>query len=127
MKRYLLTIVVLWATQLAVWAQPDLAGKWDGGDWGAVEIWGDAASYQGSYTATFNQQQGSLTFSIVGRYDGVFKGAFRESGATAGHPLRQGNISLILSSDGNTAAVEWESTDSDTLRSPSGKSTWRRK
>ena len=126
-RQVILSLLLLSIVQLSAVAQDNLAGDWDGGNWGAVKLSGAGDNdYLGSYSNTYNGQPGLLEFYRKGIYSNSFTGIWKESSATEGHPVRQGTITMTVLSDGSLD-LTWQATDSDPSRAPKGTGHWIRK
>lgn len=100
----------------------DLSGRWDGGEWGEVQLERiGPVSYAGTYAATFKKDIGRVTFSqVAGKYEGKWwEGA-----------VRIGTLSLEGSSDGRTLSGTWTTSSASSIKPGEPKSAqlrWTRK
>jgi hypothetical protein len=83
----------------------DIAGHWqEEPEWGNVHLVARGDGYEGTYSATFNKQPGSITLTRVG--PSTFRGVWSESDRQF-----HGVFTLEAAKDGQTLHVAWESRD----------------
>ena len=105
--------------------EKDLTGVWDGGadgkqDWGDVWLKKIRDEYVGTYTATFNDKLGNMSFKRVG--ERKYEGLWWESDLK-----RHGTCELEVSKDGGTVTMTWRALDDRPGADKGGKNTWKKK
>jgi WD40 repeat protein len=102
-------------------AQPRLSGPWDGGadDWGDVTLAQAAHGYEGSYSATYNGEPGTVQLTKAEAQTWI--GTWCES-----DEKRHGALHLEVAPDGQRITVDWQALDGNADRPRKGQSTWTR-
>src|SRR5262249_42395712 len=96
----------------------DLAGDWhEDVEWGDVHLLPKGDGYQGSYTATFNEQPGTLSLTRTG--PSSYRGEWSESDRKF-----HGVFTLEARPDGQSLRVSWESRDGRPGGPRKGDSIW---
>ena len=96
----------------------NLAGSWNGGDWGEVTITGDGGSYSGTYSDTFGCGKGNFSFGKTGAR--MYEGAWHDPDGQ-----HNGTFTLTASADGKSLVLSWSATDGRDLKNQS--SSWTRR
>ena len=96
----------------------NLAGSWNGGDWGEVTITGDGGSYFGTYSDTFGCGKGNFSFGKTGAR--MYEGAWHDPDGQ-----HNGTFTLTASADGKSLVLSWSATDGRDLKNQS--SSWTRR